>query len=184
MDRTRMIPKSHPLHRLFRGLTESTFMTELGIGDPSLVGYVADLLASFVPSQMVWRIRDKQGRPIVQVTRMVAEAESANDDRRRSECHRHVGDYTLFWTGVYPEALGKLQGSESPDCLISYQQQGKRSYYLASTLSTTGDRGSVLRRLSDQFELCAFGLSRVRREWEKIESDGSAASGEIGPMWA
>ena len=50
-----MIPKSHPLHRLFRGLTESTFMTELGIGDPSLVGYVADLLASFVPSQMVWR---------------------------------------------------------------------------------------------------------------------------------
>ena len=57
-----MIPKSHPLHRLFRGLTESTFMTELGIGDPSLVGYVADLLASFVPSQMVWRIRDKQGQ--------------------------------------------------------------------------------------------------------------------------
>ncbi|MGZ3355233.1 MAG: hypothetical protein ACXVBO_10305, partial [Isosphaeraceae bacterium] len=64
MDRTRMIPKSHPLHRLFRGLTESTFMTELGIGDPSLVGYVADLLASFVPSQTVWRVRDKQGRPI------------------------------------------------------------------------------------------------------------------------
>ena len=173
-----MTPKSHPLHRLFRGLTESTFMTELGIGDPSLVGYVADLLASFVPSQMVWRLRDKQGRPIVQVTRMVAEAESANDDRRRSECHRHVGDFTLFWTGVYPEALGRLQGSESPDCLISYQQQGKRSYYLASTLSTADDRGSVLRRLSDEFELCAFGLSRVRREWEKIESDGSAATGD------
>ncbi|MGZ3355373.1 MAG: hypothetical protein ACXVBO_11045, partial [Isosphaeraceae bacterium] len=71
-----------------------------------------------------------------------------------------------------------------PDCLINYQQQGKRSYYLASTLSTTGDRGSVLRRLSDEFELCAFGLSRVRREWEKIESDGSAESGEIRPMWA
>ena len=169
-----MIPKSHPLHRLFRGLTESTFMTELGIGDPSLVGYVADLLASFVPSQMVWRIRDKQGRPIVHVTRMVAEAESANDEQRRSECHRHVGDFTLFWTGVYPEALGRLQGSESPDCLISYQQQGKRSYYLASTLSTADDQGSVLRRLSDEFELCAFGLSRVRREWEKIESDGPA----------
>ena len=47
MDRTRMIPKSHPLHRLFRGLTESTFMTELGIGDPSLVGYVAELACQF-----------------------------------------------------------------------------------------------------------------------------------------
>jgi len=30
----------------------------------------------------------------------------------------------------------------------------------------------VFRRLSDQFELCAFGLSRVRREWEKFEAEG------------
>jgi hypothetical protein len=115
---------------------------------------------------------------------MVAEAESANDEERRRECHRHVGDFTLFWTGVYPEALGRLQGTASPDCLISYQQQGKRSYYLASILSTADDRGGVLRRLSDQFELCAFGLSRVRREWERIELDRSTASGNVGPMWA
>ena len=60
----------------------------------------------------------------------------------------------------------------SADALISYQQQGKRSYYLASRLSDGRDQGSVFRRLSDQFELCAFGLSRVRREWEKFESDG------------
>jgi hypothetical protein len=169
MDPMRAIPESHPLHRLFRGLTESAFMEELGIGDPSLVGYVAELLVSFVPSQGVWRIRDTQGRPLVQVTAMIAEAEATDDAARRRECHRHVGDYTLFWTGVYPESLAKLQGSDSPDALISYQRHGKRSYYLASTLSTGEHQGSVLRRLSEQFELCAFGLSRVRREWEKIE---------------
>ena len=56
------------------------------------------------------------------------------------------------------------------DHLINFQLQGKRSYYLASTLED-GDAGPVLRRLSDQFELCAFGLSRVRREWEKFETD-------------
>ena len=110
MKTSRTIPESHPLHRLFRGLTESTFMAELGIGDPTLVGYVAELLASFVPSQAIWRIRDQHGQPLAQVTRMVAEAESAGDENRRGECHRHVGDYTLFWTGVYPEALAKLQG--------------------------------------------------------------------------
>ena len=59
---TREVPESHPLHRLFRGMTESTFMTELGIGDPRLVGYVANLLARFVPSQTIWRLRDGQGR--------------------------------------------------------------------------------------------------------------------------
>ncbi len=43
MDTSRAIPESHPLHRLFRGLTEYAFMNELGIGDPPLVGYVAEL---------------------------------------------------------------------------------------------------------------------------------------------
>jgi hypothetical protein len=184
MHSNRLIPQSHPLHRLFRGLTESTFTSELGIGDPSLVGYVADLLAGFVPCQSVWKIRDKQGRPIMQVTQMVAEAESAGDVERRGECHRHVGDYTLFWTGVYPEALAKLQDSSSPDSLIRYQEQGKRSYYLASTLSTSDDRGSILRRLSAEFELCAFGLSRVRREWEKMEAEAATSWGGSRPMWA
>jgi hypothetical protein len=163
---TRAISESHPLHRLFRGITEQTFLAELGIGDPRLVGYVANLLACFVPSDAIWRLRDRGGQRLKPVTAMVAEAEAAPDPDRRRECHRHVGDFTLFWTGVYPEALGKLQGRDSPDHLINYQQQGKRSYYLASTLEE-GDEAPVLRRLSHEFELCAFGLSRVRREWEK-----------------
>jgi hypothetical protein len=150
-------------------MTEHTFMCELGIGDPRLVGYVADLLARFVPCQTIWRLRDNAGRRLTAVTAMVAEAESAPDTERRCQCHRHVGDYTLFWTGVYPEALSRLQSSESPDHLINYQAQGKRSYYLASTLAE--DEAPVLRRLSDEFELCAFGLSRVRREWEKSDHE-------------
>jgi hypothetical protein len=172
METSRAIPESHPLHRLFRGLTEFAFMSELGIGDPSLVGYVAELLASFVPSQGVWRLRDAQGRPFFEVTAMVAAAEAAGDAARRRDCHRHVGDFTLFWTGVYPEALAKLQGGNSADALISFQRQGKRSYHLASVLSAGNDRETVFRRLSEQFELCAVGLSHVRREWEKIEHEG------------
>ena len=161
----RELPESHPLHRLFRGLTEQTFLTELGIGDPSLVGYVSDLLARFVPEAGIWRLRDRQGRRVDGVAAMVAEAESADEAERRRECHRHVGDFTLFWTGVYPEALGRLRPPDSADSHIDFCRQGKRSYYLASTLAG-GDEAPVLRRLSDQFELCAFGLSRVRREWE------------------
>ena len=160
----RELPESHPLHRLFRGLTEHTFLNELGIGDPGLVGYVAGLLARFVPEEGVWRLRDNQGRRLVEVASMVAEAESATDEDRRRECHRHVGDFTLFWTGVYPEALGRLRSSDSADHLLDYCRQGKRSYYLASTYE--GEQAPVLRRLSVEFELCAFGLSRVRREWE------------------
>lgn len=173
---TREISQSHPLHRLFRGLAEHTFMAELGIGDPGLVGYVANLLARFVPSDSLWRIRDAHGRRLREVAAMVAEAEGSSDAGRRRDCHRHVGDYTLFWTGLYPEALGQIRGSDSPDHLIDFQRQGKRSYLVASTLDD-GDEAPVLRRLSHEFELCAFGLSRIRREWEGLESQGPQ-----GPM--
>lgn len=177
---TRAIPESHPLHRLFRGITEQTFMSELGIGDPRLVGYVANLLAAFVPSDVIWKLRDGHGRRLKEVAAMVAEAEAAPDAERRRECHRHVGDFTLFWTGVYPEAIHKLQGADSPDHLIHYQQQGKRSYYLASTLDD-GDDAPVLRRLSHEFELLAYGLSRVRREWERHEPE--SPQGPIAPRF-
>jgi hypothetical protein len=163
---TRPVPESHPLHRLFRGLAEHTFEAELGLADPRLVQYVADLLVRFVPSEGVWPIRDAQGRRVREVAAMLAEAEASADDARRRECHRHVGDFTLFWTGVFPEAIARL-AEGSADGLIDYQQQGKRSYYVASTFD--GDEAPVLRRLSAEFELCAFGLSRVRREWERLE---------------
>ncbi len=166
---TRAISDSHPLHRLFRGLTENTFLSELGIGDPHLVGYIADMLARFVATAEIWRIRDAEGRRVNRVTSMLAEAETSCDDQHRCVCHQHVGDFTLFWTGVYPEAVNRLKASDSPDQLVDFAEQGKRSYYLASQL--TSEQPAVFRRLSDQFELCAFGLSRVRHGWESSDNE-------------
>jgi len=166
---TRDVPWSHPLHRLFRGLTEYTFNAELGIADPGLVGYVAGLLARFVPTESLFRLRDAEGNRLTRIVAMISEAETSADEERRRDCHRHVGDFTLFWTGVYPEALPKLQATHSPDHLIDLQAQGKRSYYLASTIG--GEESNILRRLSLEFELCAFGLSKVREEWERSEGN-------------
>ena len=63
---TRAISESHPLHRLFRGITEQTFLAELGIGDPGLVGYVANLLARFVPNDTIWKLRGQNGQRLCQ----------------------------------------------------------------------------------------------------------------------
>ena len=164
---TRDVPEDHPLHRMFRGLTEQTFEAELGIADPPLVGYVAGLLVRFVPSHPPSMLRDEAGRRLVDVAAMLAEAVASGEDDRRRECHRQIGDFALFWTGVYPESVPRLRDAMAADALIDYQAQGKRSYYLASTYH--GDDAAVLRRLSVEFDLCAFGLSRVRREWERAE---------------
>jgi len=154
-------------------MTESTFMEELGIGDPRLVGYVAGLLTRFVPSEAVWNLRDGQGRRLEQVVSMIEHAELTSDSTARGERHRHVGDFTLFWSGVYPEALARMRREGSGDSLIDFCRQGKLSYEMASRLDK--DRAPVLRQLSAQFELCAFGLSRVRKEWEKVDGHETRA---------
>jgi hypothetical protein len=33
---------------------------------------------------------------------------------------------------------------------------------------------SLLLRLSEQFELCAYGLREIRREWEHPDGDGNS----------
>lgn len=160
----------HPLRRLFGGLTEQTFVATLGVADPRLTDYLSDLLSRFLHMDWIYRLRNVAGRRLEQVADMVIEAEQMPPEgRTRREVHRHIGDFTLFWTGVYPEALRKLRSQWTKDHFIDYCAQGKRSYFIASTFE--GDpfkeEAPVLRRLSDQFELCAYGLTQVRREWER-----------------
>ena len=160
----------HPLRRLFAGLTEQTFINTLGVGDPRLIDYLAEMLSRFIHLDAVYRLRNASGRRLEEVAEMVVEAEGLPPEgRTRREVHRHIGDFTLFWTGVYPEALRRLRSALSRDHFIDYCEQGKRSYYLASTFDDDAyrDQAPVLRRLSEEFELCAYGLNQVRREWER-----------------
>src|SRR5437016_607414 len=96
----------HPLRRLFAGLTEQTFMNLLGVADPPLTDYLSELLSRFIHFDAVYRLRNAQGRRLEEVADMVIEARGLPPEgRTRREVHRHIGDFTLFWTGVYPEAL-------------------------------------------------------------------------------
>lgn len=160
----------HPIRRLFAGLTEQTFAATLGLADPPLTDYLSDLLSRFLHMDLIYRLRSAAGKRLEEVADMVIEAEQIPPEgRTRREVYRHIGDYTLFWTGLYPEALRRLRSQLSKDQFIDYCEQGKRSYRIASTFADDPfkEQAPVLRRLSDQFELVAYGLNQVRREWER-----------------
>ena len=160
-------PEKHPLRRLFSGLTEQTFITDLGVTDTELIDYVSGMLSRFVHVDDIFRLGQRRDRPLMEVVDMVMEAEGLPlEGRTRREVHRHVGDFTLFWTGLFPEALEKKRTALRKDAFIDYCAQGKRSYFIASTFEEAPftDESRVLRRLSDDFELCAYGLNRVRKE--------------------
>ena len=161
------LPVEHPLRTLFAGLTEHAFVAQMGIADPPLVDYITDLLARFLHVDNVYRLRDSAGRPISELALMAMEAEKLPPEgRTRREYHRHIGDFALYWSGLFPEAVDRFQHFATRDHLVNFTRLGKRSYQLAGEASDNDS--AVLRRLGHDFELCALGLREVRHEWEAL----------------
>lgn len=164
----------HPLRRYFSGLAEHAFLGELGVADPPLIDYLSELLSRFISMDAIHRFQ-AAGRSFEQVAELLLEAEAfPPEGRTYREVHRHIGDFTLFWTGVYPEALRRLKSPSRIDHFVDYCRQGKRSYSLAASIQEDpdGKESRVLQRLSEQYEMCAYGLSQVRKEWEQSRRPG------------
>lgn len=163
-----VVARPEALRDMFAALTEHTFQVDLGIADSRLTDYLADMLLRFIRFDAIFRFRSTLGCRLEEVAEMMLEAEQRQGKPRR-EIYRHIGDFTLFWTGLYPEALSRLQSPDRKDHLLDYLEQGKRSYMIASTYQDEPwqEEAPVLRRLSEEFELCSVGLQQVRKEWQR-----------------
>lgn len=166
---TPKIPAQHALRRFFAGALEDVFYTQLGICAPDLVAYLTDLLTDFIHVRDIYSLHGIGGDTLETVSEMIDRASTARDlppRQRELLIHRHVGDYTLYWTGLFPEGLGRCKGPA--DYFVDYCEQGKESYAIASELSSESDRppSTLLRRLSLHYEDCVYGLTLTRRAWE------------------
>jgi hypothetical protein len=164
---------SSTLDRFFRGFAEYIFHTRLGVADTEVVSYVGELLIRFTKTDAMHRIRQLNGRPAVEMVGMLAEAQQRIGIAKR-EVHRHIGDFTLFWTGLYPEALREHSPTSQRDQYATYCHQGKLAYEIASGIEPDSEQlasSSLLKRMSVQFEMCAYGLREVRRQWESPDDD-------------
>lgn len=159
------LEEGRKLQQLFAGIVEQVFESDLGLCSPRLTDYLAALLAEFVHIDRIYRLRNVDGEVIREVSRMEAEGLLGGDvsgSNRRWLINRYIGDFTLFWTGVYPENLRPRHAGV--DRLGEYLLQGKRSYGIASELARPGSQpdAALLRELSLEFEACVHGLQRVR----------------------
>jgi hypothetical protein len=173
------IPPEHPLRRLFAGVVEHSFFAGVGMADPLLTEYLAELLVTFTHIDQLKVVSQADEKALSQVAHMLALVSAENLDSAQDRdrlVYRHIGDYTLFWAGVYPEQLRRAR-CDSPDLLLDYVQQGKRSYAIVGEL--VDEEGvppaRLFRQLSEEFETCIEGLHLVRKELER--DDGTPTAG-------
>jgi hypothetical protein len=103
-----MLRRDLSLQELFGELVERAFALSLRWDDRQVMRYLTNLLTEFAHIDSLYRLRDLNGRPLQEVAEMLYYADvrlGAQSFYQEREVHRHIGDFTLFWTGVYPEAL-------------------------------------------------------------------------------
>lgn len=154
------------------------FFEDVRLEEPQVAAYVAAVLADFARTENLYQIRNAQGKRLEDVGEMLVESnpmlEAASFDRER-EVRKHVGDYTLFMTGLFPENVARIQQRRRPglEAFVDFVQAGKESYAVVSSFNQFEykEEAPLFRRLSDDFELCVVGLNLVKQDLEQFQRE-------------
>ena len=171
-----MIPESHPLQQLFIELVGRHYAEEIGLRDPQIVNYVAHLMAEFCDAEQLFKIRNVDGQPLTDVGEMLVESNpvfgpAPSFDRER-QVRKHIGDYTLFFTGMFPESINHFRLRRNRlENFVDWIKAGKESYYIVSKFEHFEyvKVAPLFASLSQHFEQCVYGLNLVKNDLQGMQ---------------
>jgi len=156
------------LQRFFERAVQASFH-DLALGDEPVAGYLADLLTRFARTETLFPPGVTMPR-LETVVDLLLEAQAAWDDgalhfgpERELSVRRHIGDFTLFMTGVFRERVERVASTGY------YVSQGRRAYRFVSEHGRATSRprergaGPLYARLAERFEHYAWALDYARR---------------------
>jgi hypothetical protein len=153
------------LNRFFDRLVRRSLM-DLRLEGSAVADYLAALLARFARTEEVRRIRDAAGRPLESVVDLLIEAERAwafdapdFDPFRERTVRQHIGDYTLFMTGIFREHV------EHQATTGFYVREGARAYRVVAEFERAALRPNarLFAELAAEFERYAGALTYMTR---------------------
>ena len=160
----------HPLEPFFQQMVRNSYDGKLGIHDTAITQYVARLLCEFSESDKLYKVRDDEGRPIVTLDELIQAADPIHGTAPSFDAERavrkHIGDYALFVSGMYPESLDPWRRRHGQQSYAELVTVGKESYYIVSQfdLEEYAEEAPMFRRLAGWYDRCIYGLRLVRDE--------------------
>jgi hypothetical protein len=154
------------LERFFERAIRATFH-DLALHEESIVTYLGDLLTRFARTEHLHPRGEVVAR-LETVVDMLLECQAAwgparFHPEREVTVRRHIGDYTLFMTGIFREHVERVASTGF------YVSQGKRAYRFvsehdrASAAPAARAGGPLYARLADRFERWAGALEYARK---------------------
>ncbi|HEX2330972.1 MAG TPA: hypothetical protein VHN74_19765 [Candidatus Angelobacter sp.] len=170
-----MVPESNVLQQFFNLLVERNY-DEVGVRQPEVHHYVANLLTEFCHADNLFKIKNGDGRRLEDVGEMLLESDPIHGpapsfDRER-QVRKHIGDYTLFFTGMFPESLNRIRlRRQRMEGFIDFVKAGKESYYIVSRFEhyEYARVAPLFRCMSEEFERLVYGLNQVKNELNEMQ---------------
>lgn len=132
-----------------------------------VVNYLANLLALFAQTQRLYRIDSADAEACEYLVDMIQEAQGA-DRRRRFLVHAHVGNYSLFHTGVFGAYIeDRFKHGRRTVNSDYYADLGSASYSQASALPQAQEfhLTEVFVRLSLTFDSYRRALGTIATDY-------------------
>ena len=92
-------------------------------------------------------------------------------DRER-QVRKHIGDYTLFFAGMFPESINHFRlRRHRLENFVDWMKAGKESYYIVSKFEffEYSKVAPLFAKLSENFEQCVYGLNQVKNELQEMQ---------------
>ena len=147
---------------LFFYVTLRHLLLELGVDDLAVTDYCASLLLAFGRGDRAYRIAEHDENRYAYLVDLAAEASRA-DGERLFRVRVHVGDFSLWLTGIFPDYIAARRSRKGGPPLPYYEAIGRRGFLLASdhTLAGHYGMGAVLRMLGERFGEVRVALNRM-----------------------
>ena len=170
-----MVSESNPLHQLFTEIVGRNYC-DVGISSPEVQGYVSTVLTEFCENDNLFKIRDAAGRPLHDVGEMLLEADPvygrAPSFERERQVRKHIGDYTLFLAGMFPESINHFRlHRQRLENFVDFIKAGKESYFIVSKFDQFeyARLAPLFSKLSYEFESCVYGLHLVKGDLDEMQ---------------
>lgn len=181
-----MIPESHPLQELFTELVHNHFDRDIGLRDAEMQDYIANILSEFCEVEQLFKLRNANSRALDDVGEMLLEADpvygpAPSFDRER-QVRKHIGDYTLFLSGMFPESINHYRlRRQRLENFVDFIKAGKESYYIVSKFDQFeyANLAPLFAKLAHEFESCVYGLNLVKGDLEEMQHPITLRTKEI-----
>lgn len=164
-------------HFYFYVLVRHVFLRS-GLQDRGVADYVAEVLATFSRAERAHCVVPGQANPLDYFFEMLAALQTA-DDRTSFHLRLHIGNYSLFLAGVFPERIrARAEQRGFPD-LRYYESLGRSQYRAASDhrLAQRYQLTDILGTLSERFQTTRRALNDVSDRLFSLGDNAAAFDG-------